>query len=335
MRSDGKEIWVFAQSQDGDLEGWTPGLIAEARRLLSGMNGQGFVSVVALGSGLAPVLRPLGGFGADRVIYVEDESLIRYQGELFAEVLFQTVIKYAPSCILMAQSPETADLCARLAARMETALVTRAVDFRMDGEGKGVAVRPVANGYLFEELHMEHRDCPIVSFLPSVLYDPETQESREAEILYEPADIASFDLKTRVIEVVEADPGELDIEEADIVVAGGRGAGKGEDFHIIHELAGALGGSVGGTRPVIDQQDLPFERQIGQTGKTVAPRLLFACGISGANEFTAGMEKSRLVVAVNTDPNARIFRFADLGVIGDVHDIVPRLLEELEKKKEE
>ena len=326
-----KDIWVFAQFRDRDLEGGTPGLIAEAGRLLSDLNGKGKITVVALGSGMAPVPKPLTVFGVDRVIYVENESFNRYQGELFAEILFRMAIKYSPSFILMAQNPETADLSSRLAALMETALITRAVDFRVSHEGKGVAVRPVANGYLFEELIIEDPDCPIINFLPSVLNDPESRESGEAEILLESIDILSFDVKTKVTKVIEADPEELDIEEADIIVAGGRGAGKGKAFERIFELARAVNGSVAGTRPIIDWQILPFERQIGQTGKTVVPRLIFACGISGANEFTAGMEKSNLVVAVNTDPNARIFRFADLGVIGDVHDIVPRLIEELEK----
>ena len=110
--------------------------------------------------------------------------------------------------------------------------------------------------------------------------------------------------------------------------------GKGPDFEIIHELARIVGGSVGGTRPVIDWQTLPYERQIGQTGKTVAPRLIINCGISGANEYTAGMETSRTVVAINTDPRARIFRFSDLGIIGDVHTLLPLLIERIKEMRE-
>jgi electron transfer flavoprotein alpha subunit len=125
----------------------------------------------------------------------------------------------------------------------------------------------------------------------------------------------------------------VDLEEADVVVSGGRGVGKGEGFDALRTLAQLLGGAIGGTRPVIDWQILPYECQIGQTGKTVSPRLLFTCGISGANEFTAGMEKSRRVIAVNKDPNARIFRFADLGLIGDVHEILPVLIARLKEAK--
>jgi electron transfer flavoprotein alpha subunit len=141
------------------------------------------------------------------------------------------------------------------------------------------------------------------------------------------------DLKTRTVQVIEAAPEELDLTEADIIVAGGRGVGKGEAFDIIHALARAIGGSVGGTRPIIDWGDLPYERQIGQTGKYVSPRLIINCGISGANEYTAGMEKSQQVIAIDRNPRARMFRFADLGVIGDLHEILPELISRIEDQK--
>jgi electron transfer flavoprotein alpha subunit len=134
-----------------------------------------------------------------------------------------------------------------------------------------------------------------------------------------------------VVKRIEADPEKLDLEKADIIVSGGRGVGKDEAFAIIYELAKTIGGSVGGTRPIIDWQILPFERQIGQTGKSVSPRLIINCGISGANEYTAGMEKSQKVIAINTDARARIFRFADLGVMGDVHAVVPLLIARLKE----
>ena len=158
---------------------------------------------------------------------------------------------------------------------------------------------------------------------------------KQVEIQSELPDVDLNTLKTRVVKVIEAAPEALDLEEADIIVSGGRGVGKDRAFDMIHELARVLGGSVGGTRPVIDWQTLPFERQIGQTGKTVSPRLIVTCGISGANEFTAGMEEAQRVIAIELDPRARIFRFADLGVVGDVHEILPLLIERLKTLKGE
>lgn len=329
MKFEIQNIWIIVQHREGAIEGETFGLIAEARRIISEHDGKGTVTAVALGSGLETELESLAAYGADKVLYVKSASLRPYHGELYAKTLSRMVKKYEPSYILMAHGPETADLSPRLAALLETGLVTHAMDFKIDESGKAMAIRPVANGYLFEEIHF---DCPnplIVSFLPSVLSALEFDMKAEVEIMTEPMDESSDDLKTKVVEVMEAPPGALNLEEADIIVSGGRGAGRGESFEIIHELAKAIKGSVGGTRPAIDWQALPFDRQIGQTGKTVSPRLILTCGISGANEFTAGMEKSRLVIAINTDPRARIFRFADLAVIGDLHEILPILIERI------
>lgn len=329
-----KDIWILVQHREGVVEEITFSLIGEARRLLSDLGGEGTVTAVALGYGLEPELGILGAYGANKVLYMESEALSRYQGELFARVLSNLAKRHGPACILMAHTSLSADLSPRLGGLLETGVVTRAMDLKIGENEDARAIRPVANGYLLEEIHF---DCPsplIVSFLPSVLSAPEPDMKAEVEILTEPIDESLDDLTTKVVEIIEATPEELDLEEADIIVSGGRGVGKGEAFNVIHDLARSIGGSVGGTRPVIDWQTLPFDRQIGQTGKTVVPRLIFTCGISGANEFTAGMEKSQLVIAINTDPRARIFRFAYLGVIGDVHQVLPLLISRLKEMRE-
>lgn len=326
-------IWVLVQHREGSVEEASLGLVGEARRIVSESGGRGGVTAVCLGFGLGPELEGLGAYGADRVLYVEDESLARYHGELFAGELFRLAREYEPSCILAAQTPETADLCPRLSALLETALVTCAMDLNVDQSGKFHAIRPVSNGYLFEDILLECRGAPIISFLPAVLTAPDPHMTRQVEVLREVPAGQPGDLRTKVLRVIEADPEDLGIEEADIVVSGGRGVGRDEAFDVVHDLARAIGGSVGATRPVIDWQTLPYERQIGQTGKTVSPKLIINCGISGANEYTAGMEKSQVVIAINTDPRARIFRFADLGVVGDLHEVVPLLIERLKEMK--
>ena len=328
-----KDIWILVQHREGTIEETSFGLIGEARRICE-LGGESTVTAVCLGFSLEAELGTLGAYGVDRVLYVESESLVRYQGELFAKELFRLAEKHKTFCILVAQTAETSDLCSRLAALLETALVTCAMDLNVDQSEKFHAIRPVSNGYLFESIRLECRGAPIISFLPGVLTSPEPDKTGKTEILTETLEEQPGDLKTKVIRIIEADPEDLDIEEADIIVSGGRGVGKDEAFDIIHDLARAIGGSVGASRPVIDWQILPYERQIGQTGKAVTPRLIINCGISGANEYTAGMEKSQLVIAINTDPRARIFRFADLGVIGDVHQVLPILIERLKEMKE-
>ena len=327
------DVWVFVHQRDAEIEDATYGLVNEARRLMAQLGDAGRVTAVALGPAPESVLAALGAYGVHRVLHVADDRMARYQGEIFGRALFDLVQKENPACLLMAQSSETEDLAQRVAAMMKTALVTRAMDFSMTADGNARAIRPVANGYLFEDVILDGRPAPIVLFLPSVLFDTEPDREEAAPVINVPVPDPSDDLKTRTVRVIEAAPEDLDLEEADIIVAGGRGVGKGDSFDVIHELARAIGGSVGGTRPIIDWGVLPYERQIGQTGKYVSPRLIINCGISGANEYTAGMEKSQQVIAIDLNPRARIFRFADLGVVGDVQEILPLLIARIEDQK--
>jgi len=327
------DIWTFVQLRDDEIDEAAYGLVTEAKRLITELGEAGQVSAVALGPASESVLESLGAYGVDRVLHVAGDGMNRYQGELFSRALFDLVQKEPPSCLLMAQSAETEDLAQRVAAMMNTALVTRTMDFTMTADGTARAIRPVANGYLFEDVALDARPAPIVLFLPSVLFDTEPDREGLAAVTSVPLQASAGDLKTRTVEVIEAAPEDLDLEEADIIVAGGRGVGKGASFDVIHALAKAIGGSVGGTRPIIDWGDLPYERQIGQTGKYVSPRLIINCGISGANEYTAGMEKSQQVIAIDQNPRVRMFRFADLGVVGDVHEILPLLISRIEDQK--
>jgi electron transfer flavoprotein alpha subunit len=327
-------IWIFVQQRDNEIEEVTFGLITEARRLIDQLGEKGQLTAVAMGPASESELETLGTYGVNRVLRVTNDRMNRYQGEVFSRALIDVVRKENPACLLMAQSSETEDLAQRVAASLQTALVTRAMDFSMAADGTARAIRPVANGYLFEDLTINTRPTPIVLFLPAVLFDTEPDRETATTVTNIPFPDPADDLKTRTVKVIEAAPEDLDLEEADIIVAGGRGIGKGEAFDIIHELAQTIGGSVGGTRPVIDWGTLPYERQIGQTGKYVSPRLIINCGISGANEYTAGMEKSQQIIAIDRNPRVRMFRFADLGVVGDVHEILPPLIERVKELKD-
>ncbi|MCB2191290.1 MAG: electron transfer flavoprotein subunit alpha/FixB family protein [Deltaproteobacteria bacterium] len=330
MSSAGIDIWVYLEAQEDELHSRCLGLLPEAGRLLEQMGGQGSVSAVVQGAGLRPALEELSIAGLGRVIYQNDDALSRYNGELFAACLTQLVGQHRPALLLMAHSALTQDLAPRVAASLAVPLVTRAVDFNVSPEGRQEATRPLGSGYLFQRVLARGAAPTMVSFLPSVLGEPEPGEG-PPEIV--DAGAGEVTLRTKVLELIEADPETLDLEEAEIIVAAGRGVGKDEPFEIVYDLARALGGSVGATRPVVDWGLASYQRQIGQTGKSVAPRLIINCGISGANEYTAGMEKSRLVIAINTDKKARIFRFADLGVIGDVRQVLPALSESINSRK--
>jgi electron transfer flavoprotein alpha subunit len=331
-----RDIWIIAHHKGDAVDETAFGLIVEARDIISRSGGSGKVTAVILGMPEDAVMASFKKGGADRIIHLKHNSLDTYNGELFARVLFDLANGRSFSCMLIAQNEGRSDLAPRLAAMMNSALITRAVDFSFNEENRGVAIRPVSNGYLFEEVVINTVNPPVISYLPSVLnaVNPYMgQVDTSVEVIT--PEIDETTLSTRVINIIKAVPETLSIEDASIVVAGGRGAGKGDVFNIIHDLAKEIGASVGGTRPVIDLQLLPFERQIGQTGKTIAPDLVINCGISGANEYSAGMEKSKHVISINKDPRARVFRFSDLGVIGDLKEIIPLLIERIREVKEE
>ncbi len=335
MISDIGTIWILARHREGVFDETAFGLLAEARRLAAELGGEARVNAVVAASELEPRnLIPLGRHGAGEILILKSQAFAHYHGELFAEALCELLEKERPPYFFMVESEETADLAPRLAARLNACLVNRIVDLKTSETGELVVTRPVSNGYLFEKVRLEPGARPVIlSMEPSVLAADEPDEAKEAAIRTTSWRSRGVP-RTRLLEVIEADPESLGVEDAEIVVAGGRGAGKGEAFLIIHELAACLGAAVGGTRPVIDAGILPFERQIGQTGKSVIPRLIVNCGISGANEYTAGMEKSHLAIAVNKDPGARIFQFADLGIVADLREVLPLLIERLREIKE-
>lgn len=332
-------IWIWVHHRDGTIDDITFGLVQEAIHLAAGMEETLSIVAVAVGNDFNDPLSLLGAYGVDRVIHFKGSLTSRYHGEYYAKILSEVMEKNEPLFFLMAHDANTADLAPRLAAALQAGLVTRAVDLRINDQELPIAVRPTSNGHLFEEFTYNCSSPLIATLLPNVLVSPELEPNPEEKnnIMIDQIDLqdkGTENLKTKIVKVIEAAPENLDISEADIILAAGRGIGKGGGLDIIHELADLLGASIAGTRPVIDWDALPFERQIGQTGKTVTPGLIINCGISGANEYTAGIEKSKQVIAINIDARARIFRFADLGVIGDLHQILPLLVKRLIELKE-
>jgi len=332
-------IWIWVHHRDGTIDDITFGLVQEAIQLAAGMEETLSIVAVAVGNDFNDQLSLLGAYGVDRVIRFKGSLTSRYHGEYYAKILSEYMGKNEPLFFLMAHDANTADFAPRLAAALQAGLVTRAVDLRINDQELPIAVRPTSNGHLFEEFTYNCSSLLIATLLPNVLVSPELEPNPEEKnnIIIDQIDLqdkGTENLKTKIVKVIEAAPENLDISEADIILAAGRGIGKGGGLDIIHELADLLGASIAGTRPVIDWDALPFERQIGQTGKTVTPRLIINCGISGANEYTAGIEKSKQVIAINIDARARIFRFADLGVIGDLHQILPLLVKRLIELKE-
>jgi electron transfer flavoprotein alpha subunit len=333
MMTQPPEIWIWVQHRDGEMEPQVPGLINEAKKIISTLDSNGRLTAILIGSDLEGIISKISNPGVDKIVYVDDSRLQHYHGEMAARLLFDMAKIHPPCAVLMAQNDQTEDLAPRLAALLQSALITQVMDVKMTSPKDATADRTISNGYLFETVSVDMEKPPIICFEPVVLTDPEPdfKSSAGTRIDAFSPPWPDYELKTRPLEVIESDAQDLSLEEADIIIAGGRGAGSKDDFKKLHDLAAALGGPVAGTRPVIDSDILPYERQIGQTGKTVSPKLLINIGISGANEYTAGIEKSKTIVAVNTDERARIFNYADIGLVGDAKQILDALMDRIQK----
>jgi electron transfer flavoprotein alpha subunit len=241
-------------------------------------------------------------------------ELIRAQG-------FETV--------LFAATVLTADVAAGLAARLDAGLNWDLVDLEQR-DGKLVAKRPALEDTVYVDVGWKNE--PRLALIRTGTFDP-AETGGDAQVEKLEVKLADFSTQAKMIEQAHAESEGPSIEDADVIVAGGRGLGGPENFKLVEELAQALGGAVGATRAVVDAGWYPYSTQVGQTGKTVSPKLYIACGISGAIQHKVGMQSSGVIVAINKDPNAPIFEYADLGVVGDLHEIVPKLTELVRERK--
>ena len=330
-----QDVWIFAEHQEGEFKEVTFGLLGEGKRLCKRLTG-GFLSSLVLGSGMDGPEDVLGSYGAERVYVLEHPSPGSSSPETVATLIVDLAREEPPFLILFAATSTGSDLAARVAAKLQTALVTHCVDIRV-GSGKGLEfVKAVSDEILYASVRSQVEGIVVATMAPDVLEFEEPDNERQAEVVEVLPSLSDPSPRLRTLEVIKGDPKTISLEEAEIVVAGGRGLGDEESFRLVHELAEALGGSVGGSRPVVDEGRLPFERQIGRTGKATSPKLFVACGISGASEFTGGMEKSKELIAINTDKNAPILQTADLGIVGDGRKVIPeivRLVRERKKKQ--
>jgi electron transfer flavoprotein alpha subunit len=327
------EIFVMAEHREGEIEESSLAMLSQAKRLNEQLDNSCRLSAIVIGHGLKGLDEKIGQYGADQVYFFENEQLERYWPEIYTDLITQLVEEQTPDLFLLAETALGSDLAPRIAARLRVGLVTRCVDLRFAENGQLEVVRPVSSQYLYQRVAFRNQGLKMVTLSPAAMTKEDPDNANRAKVIRIVPVVDPQNLRTRYIEFIKADPKELDLAEADVIVCGGRGIGK-DAFEIIHEFADALSASVGGTRPIVDWGLLPYERQIGQTGAYVSPTVLVACGLSGANEFTAGAEGAKRIIAINIDRTARIFKFADLGLIGDVHKIVPLLIEKVRRLKQ-
>jgi electron transfer flavoprotein alpha subunit len=305
---------VFLEHHEGAIQKGSLGVLAKAAQLGSSVTG------VLIGSGVRGIAESAGAFGAATVFVADGERLSAPLPQPRVDVLAKLVRDEGFDTVLFAQSVLAADVAAGLAARLGAGLNWDLVDLTADAVGK----RPALADSVVVDVGWS-TDVKLAVFR-SGTFDP-SETGGTAEVKEAAVELEGFSTQAQMIEQAHAEQQGPSIEEADVIVAGGRGLGEPEKFALAEELAQALGGAVAATRAVVDAGWYPYSAQVGQTGKTVSPKLYVALGISGAIQHKVGMQGSNVIVAINKDANAPIFEFSDLGVVGDLHTIVPKLVE--------
>jgi electron transfer flavoprotein alpha subunit len=314
---------VFLEHHDGELQKGSLGVLSKAAQL------GGDVAGVVLGSGVSELAGAAGEFGAATVHVCDDPALEAPLPQPRVDALAQLVRETGAENVLFAASVLAADVAAGLAARLDAGLNWDLVDL-IDQDGRPVGKRPALQDSVLVDVTWT--STPRLALVRSGSFEPQ-QTGGTAEVRPFEATFEDFSTAAEMLEQAHEESSGPSIEDADVIVAGGRGLGGPENFALVEDLAKALGGAVAATRAVVDAGWYPYSAQVGQTGKTVAPKLYIACGISGAIQHKVGMQGSGTIVAINKDPNAPIFEFADLGVVGDLHQIVPKLAELVRARK--
>ncbi|MDF1495354.1 electron transfer flavoprotein subunit alpha/FixB family protein [Caproiciproducens sp. CPB-2] len=333
MEAKTKDLWVFLETnEDGTAKNVGIELLNPGRRLADKQGGK-LVSVV-IGCHTDAAVKEAGTHGADRVIVVDSEEFQRYTTDAYTAALAHLLEKYAPTSMLIGATPNGRDLGPRLSCRLGTGLTADCTALDIDEASGNIAwTRPAFGGNLMAVILCPDHRPQLGTVRPGVFKKPDVCEDK-AEILREDFHVSADQIRTRLLETIREAAGEIvDLEGADIIVSGGRGVGGPEGFTILRELADALGATVGASRAAVDEGWITHSHQVGQTGKTVGPKLYIACGISGAIQHLAGMSSSDVIVAINKDFDAPIFGVADYGFVGNLFEIVPALTAEIKKAK--
>jgi electron transfer flavoprotein alpha subunit len=320
----GNNVLVIAEQRAGALKKVAFEMLGAGAELAAALGGQ--VEAALLGSGLDGLPDTLAQYGAAKVYVADDDSLAEYSSEGYANTLAAFIGKAGPAIVLVGATAMGRDLAPRLAARLGVGLASDCTALEVEG-GRLVATRPIFAGKAMAKVTLK-TDPQVASVRPNVLAASEPDGSATATV--EPVAAAAGEARAKVAEIAGAGEGEIDVAEADTIVSGGRGVAGSEGFAPVSSLAKTLGAAVGASRAAVDAGWIEHAHQVGQTGKTVTPNLYIACGISGAIQHLAGMKTSKVIVAVNKDPEAPIFKVANYGIVGDLFEVVPLLEKEFQ-----
>jgi electron transfer flavoprotein alpha subunit len=322
-------VWVVAEHLHGQLRRGTHELLGEGRRLADTLGVE--LSAVLLGDDVQPLANDLIAHGADRVYLAQDPVLAHCRTGPYTDVLVGMVNQHKPEIVLISATPQGRDLAPRVAARLSAGLTADCTGLEIDEKDRLlVQTRPAFGGNLMATIVCREARPQMATVRPGVMKALDPDPSRTGEIVEVPVHLDERSVLAKIVEIVQQETdGQVNLQDAEIIVSGGRGLGKPENFALIRELAAALGGAVGASRAAVDAGWIPAYHQVGQTGRTVQPKLYIACGISGAVQHLAGMASSDVIIAINKDPAAPIFNIATYGIVGDLFEVVPALTRKL------
>lgn len=330
-----KDLWVYVEDDQGRPRNVGLELLSGPGRRLAGMQG-GQLCAVVISDVPEAVVKAAAAYGADKVYVIEGPEYKSYTTDAYTDAFSELIRKYEPTSILIGATVNGRDMGPRLACRLRTGLTADCTMLDIDEASGNVAwTRPAFGGNLMATILCPDHRPQIGTVRPGVFkLKGEPEEGRRAEIVREDIHVGPERIRTGILEVIREAADEIvDLEGADIIVSGGRGLGKAENFRYVRELADVLGATVGASRAAVDAGWISHVHQVGQTGKTVGPRLYIACGISGAVQHLVGIGGADKIVAVNKDPEAPIFNVADYSIVGDLFQVLPALTEEIRKLK--
>lgn len=327
-----KNVAVFIEQNEGVIAGVSFEMLGEGRKLADQL-GEKLIAVL-LGNDMQKKADELVKFGADKVYYVDGPNLVHFQDDTYAHLVSEFINKEKPAIFLAGATAVGRSFIPKVAARVYGGLVADCTKLEVDTEKRLLlGTRPAFGGNLMATIICPHHRPQIATVRHKVMKQAVRDDKRTGEVLVHKAGSNVVE-RTKIIDIVKDVESTINIAEADVIVSGGRGMQKPENFSLIRELAEVLGAAVGASRAAVDAGWIPYSHQVGQTGKTVCPKLYIACGISGSVQHMAGMQSSDYIIAINKDPNADIFQIANLGIVGDVMEVLPALTKAFKEKHE-
>jgi len=327
-----KDVWVFSEVAGGALKPVVPELLGKGRKLADEL-GQKLCAVL-VGFETEKLIDELGAFGAEVIYTVEDPVYQNYTTDAYTSAVSQLITEFKPNIFLYGATHVGRDLAPSVASNLGLGLTADCTDLSIEGKDNLLLqTRPAFGGNVMADIICPNTRPQMATVRPNVMEPLTPDENREFQVIERKISIPSGTVRTEILETISGkEEQEIGVEEGDCVISGGRGIGSADKFEVLEELAGVLSGVVGCSRPIVELGWMPKSRQVGQSGKTVSPGLYIACGISGAIQHQVGIRNSDIIIAINKDPKAPIFDIADFGVVGDLHQIIPRLIEKLKQR---